>query len=540
MTSLSLSLFVLAAVGPARPVGSVPTATDAPIRIWLNNSRQFREGERARVQVETRDDGYLLVFNYDTDGRLRVLFPLDPRDDNFVRGGRRYEIEGRGDRESFVVGREGQGQVYAAVAVEAFRLDEISNGGNWDYTRLELGRDARDPEGQMTELVQRMSSDRGFDYDVLEYRVYSYRGYPVTTGWYPRPYYDDFYACDSWYRPSLFGCSYYPWSFRLSLFSPYSYYPYGYGFGFGSYYPYSYYPYRNRYVYGNNNYRWPVVVGRPRGYTITRRSFGGNNNWGTVRTGWSSGRTQGTRVSDRPRDFDGRGRGRPGGDDRSVGRQPSGDRPSSPSRPSEGGRSRGRRSPGGDLDIGANWERDRGNANRGAVDFSDPGRGRGRRVDSESRPMVNPEAPRGDAPARRSRAEDSRGEESPRIERSMPRYEPRSGDGPRFEVPARRSREDAPSAERSLPRSEPSVERRQFDAPRSVERPRYDAPRYDPPARRDPPPAARRDPPPAARSAPPPPPRQEAPARSRPSGGGGGGGRSWGGGGGHGGGRSRH
>src|SRR5262245_28940681 len=195
---ISLPWFLLAAA-VIEPPATAAVAEAPPIKIWINNSRQFREGERARVQVETRDSGYLLVFNYDTDGRLRVLFPLDPRDDNFVRAGRRYEIEGRGDRESFVVGREGQGVVYAAVAAGPFRLAEVTNRNGWDYSRLDVGREAREPEGEITELVQRMSDDRGFDYDVLDYRVYGYRSYPVNA-WYPRPYWDDYY-CDYWYRP---------------------------------------------------------------------------------------------------------------------------------------------------------------------------------------------------------------------------------------------------------------------------------------------------------------------------------------------------
>ena len=156
--------------------GSAP-----PVKIWINSSGQFREGDRARVQVETRDDGYLIVFNYDTDGRLRVLFPIDPRDDALVRGGRRYEIQGRADRESFLVGRDGNGLVYAAISADPFRLDEIQAAGNWDYTRLTVGNDSRDAEADITDILQKMSTDRGFDYrglvhGGLDYRGLDYRG----------------------------------------------------------------------------------------------------------------------------------------------------------------------------------------------------------------------------------------------------------------------------------------------------------------------------------------------------------------------------
>ena len=155
MISLFLAIGALAigdTVGlvPVDPEAGLVSAGEltgaAPIRLWLSNSRQFREGERARIQVETSDDGYLLVFNYDTEGRLRVIFPVDPGDDNLVRGGRRYEVRGRGDRESFIVGRDGQGLVYAAVSADPFRIDEIQTGGNWDYTRLSIGEDSKDSE----------------------------------------------------------------------------------------------------------------------------------------------------------------------------------------------------------------------------------------------------------------------------------------------------------------------------------------------------------------------------------------------------------
>src|SRR6476661_8218335 len=101
----------------AGPVPTVALQDDPPIRLWINNDRRFLPGDRAKVEVRTRDDGYLLVFHVDPEGHLRVLFPLDPDRDNFVRGGRKYEIRGRGGRESFEVDtKSGKGTVYAAVS----------------------------------------------------------------------------------------------------------------------------------------------------------------------------------------------------------------------------------------------------------------------------------------------------------------------------------------------------------------------------------------------------------------------------------------
>ena len=76
--------------------------------------------------MRAEDDGYLVVLQADTEGHLRVLFPIDPTDDNFVRGGKKYEVEGRGGRDAFDVGdRAGRGTVYAAVSRAPFRFDEF-------------------------------------------------------------------------------------------------------------------------------------------------------------------------------------------------------------------------------------------------------------------------------------------------------------------------------------------------------------------------------------------------------------------------------
>src|SRR5712691_12843263 len=94
-----------------------------PVTVRLNHD-QYRAGDRARVYVETAQDGYLVVLHADAEGRVRVLFPLDPSDDDFVRGGKRFEVRGRGDRDAFQIeSDEGSGTVLAAVAKDPFTFD---------------------------------------------------------------------------------------------------------------------------------------------------------------------------------------------------------------------------------------------------------------------------------------------------------------------------------------------------------------------------------------------------------------------------------
>jgi len=93
--------------------------TQNPVTVRLNHD-QFDPGDRARVYVQSAQDGYLVVLHADAAGRIRVLFPLDPTDDDFVRGGRKFEIRGRGDRDAFQVeGTDGSGTVLAAVSPDA-------------------------------------------------------------------------------------------------------------------------------------------------------------------------------------------------------------------------------------------------------------------------------------------------------------------------------------------------------------------------------------------------------------------------------------
>ncbi len=422
------------------PLAKASVDLAPPIRIWINNSRQFREGERAQVQVESRDDGYLMVFNYDTDGRLRVLFPVDPREDNFVRGGRRYEVRGRGDRESFIVGKDGDGLVYALVSADRLRFEDIEVGGNWDYDRIAISDNSRDPESDITEMVQRIASSRGFDYDILDYRVYRYGATTIANNWWhPRPYgyYDDYY-CDSWNRPSLFGCRAYPvGGWYGGYYGGYGYGGYGYGgYGYGGYGGWGRdWRYRNTGgYYGGTRVRGPVVVGRPRGYTIVRRANDNSNNAagrsGSFGGGSIGGGGRRPVIDYRPRDT-GRGvggdRGRPSGDVTAPAR-PQYDRP------------RARRSPPSE-DRGPIVERDRGTP-RGPVDFgdrparraNDGGNDNGRRAEPRQ------EQPRNDRPRDNARP---RNDPPPRVD--PPRQSAPPPSQPRNDAP-RRPREGRPPA----------------------------------------------------------------------------------------------
>src|SRR5439155_25528389 len=108
-----LGALSLSAVKPSHP----------PIRITLNSDGYYERGDRAKVRLRVADDGYVVVLRADADGRVRVLYPLDPSVDNFVRGDQDFELHGRGDRETFFVDEaSGNGTVVGDWTARPFHL----------------------------------------------------------------------------------------------------------------------------------------------------------------------------------------------------------------------------------------------------------------------------------------------------------------------------------------------------------------------------------------------------------------------------------
>jgi hypothetical protein len=242
-------LALLLSLVPVVTQADDPPPSSPVVRVQLNHE-QFRRGDRARVYVETAQDGHLLVLHADPDGRVRVLFPLDPTDDAFFRAGKRREIEGRSGRDAvFVDGEDGAGTVLAAVSADPFRYDGFVRNGHWDYRALGGGTSQRDdPLAGLLDLVRRMAGEGArFEYDVASYVVgrpiassYGYRhgyghryglrfglsfGHPYRYGYYHDPFYDPFCYDPFW------GSS--GWSSACNAF----------GFGYSSLYfgrPYGY------------------------------------------------------------------------------------------------------------------------------------------------------------------------------------------------------------------------------------------------------------------------------------------------------------
>src|SRR5438034_3392339 len=206
--------------------------TQNPVTVRLNHD-QFTAGDHARVYVQTEQDGYLVVLHAEAEGRVRVLYPLDPSDDDFVRGGKKLEVRGRADRDAFQIeGNEGSGTVLAAVAPDAFAFGAFARNDHWDFRALgsPSATVKDDPLARLLDIVRQMSGDSvgRFDYDYATYVVNSRDiasryGYGSGYGFYPHHfgYYDPF--C---YDPFFFSARCYGLGYGFG-------YPGGFGFGFG-------------------------------------------------------------------------------------------------------------------------------------------------------------------------------------------------------------------------------------------------------------------------------------------------------------------
>jgi Domain of unknown function (DUF4384) len=170
--------------------------SDPVISIRLSDDFYF-QGERAKVWIKASRDGYILILRMDGEGRIRPLFPVDPADSAFIRGGREFEVRSRGDRETFTVDeREGVGRVFAAFADVPFDLSRFSRGGHWDYRALSVADSLEDPEAALLDLTDSMTS-ADYDYDVVSYTVGGDRRHRAYSGWHGYPRY-----FDPWYHSS--------------------------------------------------------------------------------------------------------------------------------------------------------------------------------------------------------------------------------------------------------------------------------------------------------------------------------------------------
>jgi len=69
------------------------------LRLWLDKEREATYAPRERIKIffQASRDSYVTIYNYDTEGRVKIIFPNLYLPDNFVRAGEVNSVEGRID-----------------------------------------------------------------------------------------------------------------------------------------------------------------------------------------------------------------------------------------------------------------------------------------------------------------------------------------------------------------------------------------------------------------------------------------------------------
>ncbi len=307
---LLLTSLTLTSPNPTAGAGLGVLAVDPPVQVWLNKNGWVRKGDRLKVYVRTDLDGFVVVLHAEPDGRIRVLFPVDPGDDYYLTSGQEYEIRGRGDREAFkVYEASGTGVVYAAFSRDPFRFTEFVRGDHWDYQLPDAWIVEQEPDADLTAIVHVMAAGASFQFDHVRYDV----GEPVAYqrahgGFYG--YYGSPYAYSPRFHSSLHFRHRFPFWYRtryltfcsdVFFYDPYSCGAGAFGFhvGYGDpYFPFWYDPFfYSGFYYDPFYYR--AYYNRPyRGYS-GRRGYASGTSRSTLgrytfkpsdRAGFGSGR----------------------------------------------------------------------------------------------------------------------------------------------------------------------------------------------------------------------------------------------------------
>jgi uncharacterized protein DUF4384 len=205
---------------------STRAASDAyrpRVEVWTDRGDSpYSSDQGVRVHFRADRDAFVTILRVDTDGRVRVLFPRQPWEDNFARGGRDYEVQGGYDRHAFAIDDyPGVGYLFAVAAADPFVYDGLQSKDHWDYRLIADGRVRGDPYVALTDLAQRIVPDGygDWDYDIAPYYVQRHYDFPRFLC----------YDCHTYVSyPSWSPYDYTCVRFRIVVFDDPYYYPYRY------------------------------------------------------------------------------------------------------------------------------------------------------------------------------------------------------------------------------------------------------------------------------------------------------------------------
>jgi hypothetical protein len=219
---------ILALAAADASAQDLPPTQEMEARIWLDRGDEplLQRGERVRLYYRTSMDAYVAIFQIDTDGSARLLYPQAPDEDHYVRAARDYRLLFPQSSYWYVDEYPGKGYFFIIASPEPFDFSDFDYARydrGWDLTQV--GRSVyEDPYVAIDDYVERLIPDWEFvpyALDFLSYDVGERHAYPRFLC------YDchGFRTYAAW-NPYTYVCS----SFRVVIWDdPYFYPSYRYG-----------------------------------------------------------------------------------------------------------------------------------------------------------------------------------------------------------------------------------------------------------------------------------------------------------------------
>ncbi len=154
--------------------------------VWTDRSdAEYYEGDAITIHFRVNRDAFVAVYSIDSRGRVNLIFPSDPSDDNFVTGGVTYNLpDGRDNYDLVVSGPKGTENLQIIASRERFPIP------NW-YRNSGLICDWEDRNEYMDDLNGRYFvryDGQRFAYDRAAILVDEWEPdyfHPIYTPYYP-------------------------------------------------------------------------------------------------------------------------------------------------------------------------------------------------------------------------------------------------------------------------------------------------------------------------------------------------------------------
>jgi hypothetical protein len=199
ITSLALGLCLLAGAITV-PAQSIAPAYDyedydrakidryLDVEVWTDRSDgEYYEGDNIVVHFRVNRDAFVSLYSIDTRGRVNLLFPTFPGEDNFIHGGVTYSLPGGGDDFDLeVYGPEGFENIQIIASRERFPIPDWFGGPELvaDWEDRDEYMDWVNTSHFVSYGGQRFAYDRAIIY-VNEWEEYYFRPvyYPAYPSW---------------------------------------------------------------------------------------------------------------------------------------------------------------------------------------------------------------------------------------------------------------------------------------------------------------------------------------------------------------------